>query len=512
MVAAILARAPMARLLATSREPLAVAGEHLLPLVRWPWRLTVAGQAEALQLLVERTTAMRPDFDPTPVQPALAAICAQLDGMPLAIELAVARLRTLSPAAVADRLHQRFRLLTGGHRTASERHKTLRATVDWSYDLLDDAQRRLFDCLAVFAGAFSLDDVAAVGADRRSDRHDADLDPDVDDDGVVDLLAELVDRSLVTVTNAEPSYRLLETLRAYGIERLGARGELDSVRRRHARWFAAKATQTRADACGPADHAVWQLAMAQVSDYQSAAAWALDHGEIDLAVGIPTDLTEAFWLRYAIDVTAWAAPLVGQITLASPATQARVLWNVGCYQQVMLGDLVASGQTVEAALRLDPTNAFCGLQASMQGVLTGDLDAMCVHAGEALALAGDDPAAAAGAYVLLSSGAYLTGHHEDARRYAAEFLARARAWAWPGAIGHALYGLARIDVSTSPQQARHRLDEAHRIARQIESYSLTNITQMELVSLMIDDGDDRRRRRRRSTSSDALAGSSRWCS
>ena len=137
--------------------------------------------------------------------------------MPLAIELASARLRTLTPAALVERLNERFRLLTGGRRTATERHKTLRATVDWSYDLLTPRQQRLFDRLAVFTGPFGLDDVAAVDADHRSgDDRSGDVD-------VVDVLGDLVDRSLVVVGDNDPPYRMLETLRSYGMERLHSR-------------------------------------------------------------------------------------------------------------------------------------------------------------------------------------------------------------------------------------------------------------------------------------------------
>ena len=135
LVGAVLQREQAATFLATSREPLLLAGEHLLPL--GPLRVTAEAGAnsDALELLIDRVRTERPDFDPAVDRATLAEICVRLDGMPLALELAAARLRTLNPAAVAERLDERFRLLTGGRRNAIERHKTLRATVDWSYDL-----------------------------------------------------------------------------------------------------------------------------------------------------------------------------------------------------------------------------------------------------------------------------------------------------------------------------------------------------------------------------------------
>ena len=152
-------------------------------------------------------------------------ICRRLDGLPLAIELAAARLRSLSAEQIAARLDDRFRLLTGGSRTALPRQRTLRAVIDWSWELLGDDERRLAARLAVFPGGVTPDSAAATGSGD-----------------VLDLLAALVDRSLLQVVDPDaPRYRMLETLREYGIERLEEAGELDDVRTAHARHFAALA-------------------------------------------------------------------------------------------------------------------------------------------------------------------------------------------------------------------------------------------------------------------------------
>ena len=166
--------------------------------------------SDALELLVSRARDEAPQFDPDADRQALVEICVRLDGIPLAIELAAARLRSLSPTDVVERLHDRFRLLTGGRRTAIERQRTLRATVEWSYQLLDEQQRSCFERLAVFAGTFALADAVAV------------VGPDTDDWTVLDQLSALVDRSLV-VRVPDRRYRLLETLRSFGEERAAVR-------------------------------------------------------------------------------------------------------------------------------------------------------------------------------------------------------------------------------------------------------------------------------------------------
>jgi predicted ATPase/DNA-binding SARP family transcriptional activator len=220
------------RILATSREPLGITGETLWPVDPLPLPPAGASRDEAMtypsmRLLADRAGAVRPGFavdDRTGLH--MIHICRALDGMPLAIELAAARLRTLSPEQVATRLDDRFRLLTGGSRLALPRHQTLRAVVDWSWELLDDAERMLLRRLAVFSGGATLEAAERVCAG------DHDL-PAVD---VLDLLSSLVDKSLVVLTD-RGRYRLLETIKAYGVERLAEADEVDRVRRAHVEYF-----------------------------------------------------------------------------------------------------------------------------------------------------------------------------------------------------------------------------------------------------------------------------------
>jgi predicted ATPase len=216
----VLPEASGVRILATSREPLGVTGETLCPVPSLPLPPDGATPAEALEygsvrLLAERGAAVRPGFtvDEVSVEPVIR-ICRALDGNPLAIELAAARLRSLTPGQVASRLDDRFSLLTAGSRTALPRHQTLRAIVDWSWDLLDERERTVLRRLSVFSGG-----ATPTAAERVCGTAGTPA-------GLIDVIASLVDKSLVTATgDAEVRYRLLETVRAYAAERLAEAGE-----------------------------------------------------------------------------------------------------------------------------------------------------------------------------------------------------------------------------------------------------------------------------------------------
>lgn len=483
LMGAVLQRQPSATFLATSREPLLIAGEHVVPLGPLPVvaHAGASPDSDALVLLIDRVREERPDFDPTADRTTLAEICVRLDGMPLALELAAARLRALTPAAVAERLDERFRLLTGGRRNAVARHKTLRATVDWSYDLLDGAQRRLFECLSVLAGPFGLDDVAALhGGDDAEHADTAAVDADV-----VAHLAELVDRSLVIATSDEPPYRMLETLRAYGRERLLSSGAMDAVRERHARWFAVKAARTRADACGPADATAWTWAIAQNPDYEAAATWAVEHGQAKVGMGIASDLVAAFWSRMAMAFGTWAGPLAEHVTAVDLPVQAQAYLRIAEYHQFETGDLDRADSYFEAAIEADPTAPFCHIQAGVQALLRRQPERVLARANAADAVAGDDRAARAAIYILLAN-AHFFDRPEEGRPIAEAFLHWAQRLGWPGAIGHALFLQACADQDAFPKRARAAFDEADRIAREIDSHGLKVVLVRNRFRLLVD--------------------------
>ena len=229
LAAGLLAGCARVRILATSREALGITGETLCPLEPLPG-------VTAAQLFAERAAAVSPDFDPAAESEAVRVICAALDGMPLAIELAAARLRSLTAAEIAARISadDRFRLLSRGSRTAQPRQQTLRGVVDWSWDLLADGERTVLRRASVFAGGWTLAAAEAVCADGDA----------VGADEVLDLVDSLVDKSLVVAYRPDgPAgggplrYRLLETIRAYGGERLAEAGETEALRRAHAEYF-----------------------------------------------------------------------------------------------------------------------------------------------------------------------------------------------------------------------------------------------------------------------------------
>jgi predicted ATPase/class 3 adenylate cyclase len=274
---------PGVKVLATSREGLNVRGEQILvvPSLGVPDEgagLEVLATCEAVQLFIDRARAVKADFtlDAANAQ-GVAQVCTRLDGVPLAIELAAARIGAMTPSELTRRLDRRFRLLTGGDRVAIERHQTLRATIDWSYDLLTPPERQLLIRLSVFAGGFTIEAAEAVCSG----------DP-IEEDDVLDLLATLVARSLVvaTATGPDTRYRLLETIRQYGEERLAEAGETDTRRARHADYYIEFAGVAYRGISGPGQKE-WGARLASEHDNLLAAmALALDTQDVDRAMGL----------------------------------------------------------------------------------------------------------------------------------------------------------------------------------------------------------------------------------
>ncbi len=246
----ILRMAPDARILATSREALGIGGEvtYRVPSLALPDPLQLPpveslSQFEAVRLFIDRATAAVPTFTVTNTNaPSLAQVCYRLDGIPLAIELAAAKIRVLSIEQIATRLDDRFRLLTGGSRTALERHQTLRAAIDWSYNLLSPAEQVLFQRLSVFVGGWRLEAAESVceGGSVRSEE-------------VLDLLEQLIHKSLVNKEEeqGESRYQMLETIRQYANEKLIQAGEEHDIRDRHLHYFLKLSEQIELGLVGP---------------------------------------------------------------------------------------------------------------------------------------------------------------------------------------------------------------------------------------------------------------------
>jgi predicted ATPase/class 3 adenylate cyclase/DNA-binding CsgD family transcriptional regulator len=280
----LLHRCPGVRVLATSREPLGVEGEttYRIPSLGLPAADDDAS-CESVTLFAERAALARPTLRMGPAElAAAAAICRRLDGIPLAIELAAARCRALTPGQIAERLGEHFDLLTGGSRRALPRHRALEASVEWSYNLLTDDERRLLQRLAVFAGGFDLTAAEVVSADSPEHAW-----------AVVDQLTGLVDKSLV-LQEESGRYRLLETVRQFAEARLAATGDAPAVRRRHAEHFQALAAAAEADLYGPGIAEARRRLRPDTDNFRAAAEFAVAEGDADLALGVlvPLDL---FW-------------------------------------------------------------------------------------------------------------------------------------------------------------------------------------------------------------------------
>jgi predicted ATPase/DNA-binding CsgD family transcriptional regulator len=340
-------------ILATSREPLGVAGEItwrvpslLLPDPRVRWSIEQLTEYDAVQLFLERARAVVPDFAlASGNAPAVAEVCRRLDGVPLAIELAAAWVRVLTPEQIVARPADHLRLLTGGSRTAPPRQQTLRATLDWSYDLLTEPERRMFAWLAVFVGGWSLEAAEAVCAGHG-------IEPAM----VLELLTHLVDKSLVI---AEPGadravrYRLLETVRQYVWERLVAHGEADAALGRHAAFYLELAEGLEPRLRGPDSKARLDLLEREHDNLRAALRWLVDRRDGVGAQRLGAALGRFwFWRGHLSEGRAWLAELLafsgGE---ARSATRAKLLFGTGLLA-LYQGDYASVQAPAEAALRL----------------------------------------------------------------------------------------------------------------------------------------------------------------
>ncbi|BEL08295.1 BTAD domain-containing putative transcriptional regulator [Actinoplanes sichuanensis] len=310
LISALLVRCPRLRVLATSREPLAVDGESLVPLGPLGLPAATAGATEAagspaVRLFVERAAAVRPDFtidDETAGD--VVRIVRGLDGLPLALELAAARLRTLGLTELAVGLSDRFRLLTSGNRTAQPRHRTLRAVITWSWNLLADDERDLAERIAVLPGGVTVSSATAISGSGVS---------------AADLLAALVDRSLLQLAPGG-RYRMLETIREYGIERLAEQGTLGAVRDLAARHLAALVSEYDARLRTVAQVEALRTMRAEYDNTLAALRHFCDVGDARAALSLALDLgwywqmfgrhaDAAYWLAEALAVPGDADPV-----------------------------------------------------------------------------------------------------------------------------------------------------------------------------------------------------------
>jgi predicted ATPase/DNA-binding CsgD family transcriptional regulator len=345
----LLRTCPNVHVMATSREPLGITGEVVwqVPPLGLPVGEGDEDDADALRLFVERAKASLPSFEVLPAsRAAVIQICRQLDGLPLAIELAASRVRMLAPDEIAGRLADRFKLLTGGSRSAPARQQTLEAAINWSYELLSAPERRLFEDLSVFVDGFSVAGLAAVSSSSGESE-------------VLDLLGRLVDRSLVVVertpAGGETRYRLLETVRAFAWQRLIDRGDADLVRQRLANWLIGMAERADAAFHGP-DQGRWlRWAESEHGNIRVALDWLIErqdtHSVLRLVIG-------PWWSwiqrgRHHESIAAFEA------TLALPgASTHRREWGKLLVAAGMFGIITGSGDQATGRARLEEALAI----------------------------------------------------------------------------------------------------------------------------------------------------------
>ena len=343
---ALLRACPQVRILATSREPLGVAGEQLWPVPPLDLPQPGAGEqvaaSDAVRLFIERARLARPGFELDRHNArAIAEVCWRLDGLPLAIELAAARVGVLSLPQMLDRLDDSLRLLVGGSRTAPARHQTLRATLEWSYGLLDAPARRLFERLSVFAGGWTLEAAEAVCGGEG-----------IDADEVVDGLGRLVNGSLVLSEPdvSAPRYRLLETVHQLARERLDQRPEAAAVRDRHATFFARLAERAAAAMQGP-DERLWLDRLEGDHDnLRTALRRFIERGAVDDAQALAGALTRFWFFRgHFSEGRAWLVEVLELPGAAAP-TPGRAACHFGLdLLSLAQGDWAAAEVAAESA-------------------------------------------------------------------------------------------------------------------------------------------------------------------
>ncbi len=498
------------RIVATSREALGVSGEWQVP-------VPPLEAPDAARLFVDRATRVAPDVELAVDDPDVRRVCDRLDGIPLAIELAAARVKTLSPGQIATRLDDRFRLLTVAPRTAEARHQTLRATVDWSHELLGQRQQALFRRLAVFRGGWTLPAAETVC--------------DLEGSGeVLDLLGELVDRSMVVT--ARGRFRMLETLRAYAVEHLQRSGEHDDVTRRHAEFFTAFAEEAEPQLRGPTQRVWLSRLQEEDANLRAAMTWASERRDTspDVALRVGGALGWYWYVGRQTDGITYLRTTLDAPTDASDLARARALLAlslvvrpVGCIvhpsdegfrtAETAAGLFQAAGDPVGAATaellagvegvaEPDPTASLLRVEQARTalrghgdawGVALADFIEMEIrlhHGGvdDALALGRraeqafdqlDDDWGRSAVMLHLGFGLRVAGRLEAAEEILARAVELSRDGELPNNLARAASELAEAALDRGdPDAARPWLDECERTARDLGNDTLLSMAHL----------------------------------
>jgi predicted ATPase/DNA-binding SARP family transcriptional activator len=433
LVDAILRGCPRVVVLATSRERLGINGERVQPVAPLPLpdsERPLDVTAPAVALFVDRARAVRPDLRLGAANlAAIVDVCRHLDGLPLSLELAAARIRSLNPADLSARMAGHLELLSPGGPDGG-RHSTLRGVLDWSYNLLTPTQRRLFDRLSVFSGSFDLSAAEEVGTGDG-----------IECGQVVELLAALVDASMITVgaTEGRVRYSLLETLRAYGWTHLSHQDEADTVRLRHASHFASVAERADLGLRGPDESAWVTIIDRELGNLRAAHQWLVRTAQVELALRLSRGLHYYMLFRFRDEVVSW-----GQVTLELPGAEQHPLFAEVC-------GAVGEGLTARGEMALARALA----------------DRALTH------VSGPDDERRMFGLRLSGMVSLYVGRLEDGYRDHAEMLRLARLHDHPYETGMALLGLAQARTyAGAPEEGLAFAEEQHRVVQPLGNPSM----------------------------------------
>jgi predicted ATPase/class 3 adenylate cyclase len=454
-VSALLAVAPNLKALVTSRAPLHLSGEHeysvpplSVPDLGESEPPSVLAGYEAVQLFLARAQAVKPEFELTSENsPAVAEICARLDGLPLAIELGAARVRILSPQALLGRLSERLALLTGGARDAPVRQRTLRDTIEWSYGLLSTSEQRLFARLSVFLGGGTVEAAEAVCGSAELE--------------VFDAVDSLVEKSLLRQEEGaagEPRAFMLETIREYAFDRLERSGEGERLRDRHANYFVGLAEEAEPEILG-ADQGLWlERLEAERDNFRAALGWLLERSDAERALRLIGSLRRAWVARgYLSETRKWLEAAFEQSPTVPPQVEAKALYALGRVALVQ-------GDYDQAVLWLEQSARVFRELGEAEGLVFSLAD--------------------------LGFIATAQGRHEDAERLAEQSLAEARAAGSERTIAAALHSLACAKLDAEEYgEARTLFAESLALRRRLGDKRNTANSLCYLGSVALLEGD-----------------------
>lgn len=475
---------PTVAVLATSREGIGVDGEHIRPVRSLGVPADDAAcetiaDADAVRLFVDRARAVRPDFELGPHNAAaVTGICRRLDGIPLAIELAAARVTSMGPLEIAARLDRDFRFLRSGRRTAVERHRTLHGAVDWSYRLLTPDEQQLFERLSVFAGGFTLE-----AADRICS---VELDGDV-----TDLLEGLVGKSLVDADlgESETRYSMLETLRQYALAKLVERGDGDRMRDRHLAYFLELAVGAEEGLTGP-DELRWVgIVKRELDNFRAAHEWAITSENVDAALRMIVGLQWYGGIRLASEMFDSWAPRALDLPGAEAHEAAPDVYGLSAAGSWQRGELEAARALADRALALapdpdDPRRIFGLGSLEAVAIFEGRYDEALAHADETLRLArlsGSHAWEAQSLFIRQMIAGYA-GNERLVRRYREEARSMSVPLA-PSWMAFERYTFGEAVLDDDPVAAIAALDEAVELAERVEQDFLAGVARVGAVSL-----------------------------